>query len=74
MKSRMLSLRGSGTKPVPMPYACSVKREACERISVKAFMFFQLRNLRSNPSPRVVKNSVHIDTARSIPALFLCSF
>lgn len=46
-------------------------------MSVKAFMCFHLRNLRSNPSPCVVNSNVHIDTVERVTGSqrsFLCSF
>lgn len=39
------------------------QEDTCKRMSVKAFVCFHLRNLRSNPLPCVVKNNVHIDIA-----------
>lgn len=55
VKGSNLSAKGSLEEmgPVPMLYTYDVKRKTCKRLSVKAFVCFHLKNIRSDAPPRV---------------------
>lgn len=49
-----------------MPYAYDVKRKMYKRLSVKAFVCFLSKNLRSDASPCVVNSNVDTGAAGSM--------